>query len=269
MVKALTPQRPSAAATRADRWGGVLEMAVRRHVRIDLELASDIQPVFAQATILTLAGSVLTLQLSDGVNRNRLLAQTGPLRARFTVDGRCFEFDATPADDPVVARENLLALRRPTALRSVERRRVARRRLQTSSQVVIRPDGAGNVVDAGLLNLSDFGLACRIARRDAEPLRTGTPVRAGFSLNEAVEAFDLSARVVNLTPASDGKWIAGLEFDRTESNAAELTRLRSALGAPTTASSTDEGTPQASGASKSTPAGTSAPRIHPEREISL
>jgi len=268
MVKALTPQRPSPAATRADRSAGVLEMAVRRHVRIDLELESDIQPVLAQATILTLAGSVLTLQLSDGVNRNRLLAQTGPLRARFTVDGRRFEFDACPADDPVVARENLLALCRPTSLRSVERRRVARRRLHTSSQVAIRPDGAGNVVKAGLLNLSDFGMACRIARRDAEPLRTGTPVRASFALHDAGEAFDLSSRVVNLTPASDGMWIAGLEFDRVEGNAAELTRLRSALGAPTTASTPDEGPLLASGAAKSTGVGVVAPLSHKKRESS-
>ncbi len=269
MVKALTPQRPSPAATRADRSVGVLEMAVRRHVRIDLELASDIQPVFAQATILTLAGSVLTLQLSDGVNRNRLLAQTGPLRGRFTIDGRRFEFDADLADDPVVARENLLALRRPTALRSIERRRVARRRLQNSSQVTIRPDGAGNVVEAGLLNLSDFGLACRIARKDAEPLRTGTPVRAGFSLHEAGGAFDLGARVVNLTPASDGMWIAGLEFDRTESNASDLRRLRLSLGAPSTAGATADEPLHTRETSNSNEAGASAPLLDSERETSI
>lgn len=232
MVKALTPQRPSSAASRADRSAGVLETAVRRHVRIDLELASEVQPVFARATILSLAGTVLTLQLSDGANRKRLLSRTGTLRARFTIDGRRFEFDAEPADDPVVARENLIALRRPTSLRPIERRRVVRRRLQGSSQVAIRPDGAGSVVDAGLLNLSDFGLACRITHRDAERLRTGTPVRSTFSLNDADAAFDLSGRVANLTSASDGMWIAGIEFDRQENNADQLHRLRSALGAP-------------------------------------
>lgn len=235
MVKALTSPRRSPAAARPDRFAGVLETAVRRHARIDLELESAVEPVSAQATILSLAGSVLTLQLRSGANLRRLSSQPGPLRARFTIDGRRFEFDAEFAEEPVVARENLLALRRPVALRTVERRRVARRRLQGSTVVRIRPDGVGNAVEAGLLNLSDFGLACRITRGDAERLRAGTPVRAAFQLKEAGADFELSARVANLTSASDGMWIAGLEFDRTPLNEAPMNRLRAALGAPSNA----------------------------------
>ncbi len=112
-----------------------------------------------------------------------------------------------------------------------ERRRSRRRRLQKPSEV--RLHGLGDELGwhcaGALLNVSNDGIACRIANKDAGALCIGQTIQAVFGLGSS-RTFELTARITNTTPAGTaGHRVLGLEFVEDAKSKAAQAALREAI----------------------------------------
>jgi len=124
-----------------------------------------------------------------------------------------------------------LALARPAALRVLDRRRFLRAKLAPSSKVEIqwKVAGAQRRHTVSLLNVSADGMACKLEDEVATGLDKRRRLRVGFDLPGGGHRIELDARVTNLTPASAGSSIMGLQFITSEADAASVRALRMAI----------------------------------------
>lgn len=132
---------------------------------------------------------------------------------------------------PQWGRSRAISLDRPRHVQVVERRRFLRAKLAPSSHVTLewQADGQTHRHTATLLNISIEGIACRVERAAADAIQKRTQLTAMFELPGAGKPFVLRAIVSNKTPASEGWSILGIQFLRSEREAAALSALRSAL----------------------------------------
>ncbi len=120
---------------------------------------------------------------------------------------------------------------KPCNVVRAERRRSPRRRLREPTAVALRTTemGAGWHGRALLLNISPEGLACGLTAADGAKLKIGQPLRITLDLGTPPAAFDLVARVVNITEGSTAdRLILGLEFIADKSVEVNRQRLREA-----------------------------------------
>lgn len=120
---------------------------------------------------------------------------------------------------------------KPCDVVRTERRRSPRRRLREPTEVALRTTemGAGWHGQASLLNISPEGIACRLTPADGAKLTIGQPLRVTLDLGSPPVAFDLAARVINITVGGTGdRLIVGLEFIADNSVDVNRQRLREA-----------------------------------------
>lgn len=112
-----------------------------------------------------------------------------------------------------------------------ERRRSPRRRLRAPTEVALRTTemGASWHGRALLLNISPEGLACRLTAAEGAKLKIGQPVRLTLNVGTPLTAFDLAARVVNITEGCTAdRLIFGLEFMADNNAVVNRQQLREA-----------------------------------------
>ena len=124
-----------------------------------------------------------------------------------------------------------IALAHPASLRVLDRRRFHRAKLAPSSEVDIewKVDGVARRQTVKLLNVSTDGMACRIDQSAAAGLTKRQRLRVGFAIPGAEQRVQLEARITNLTPASAGSFIVGLQFMASKGDAAAIRALRIAI----------------------------------------
>ena len=113
-----------------------------------------------------------------------------------------------------------------------ERRRSPRRLLRGSVKIEIRTSGRSDtgLATAVMLNLSESGVACRVAWDEVDRLRTGESIRVLFRPHETDESFDLPARIINITQAgTPDTCVIGMEFLFGSDGERVQARLRVAL----------------------------------------
>ena len=96
-----------------------------------------------------------------------------------------------------------------------ERRRSRRRRLQGASEVSLCGTSADAewTVTGVLLNAGVNGIACRVSTRAARALTIGQALQVIFRVGPTSAAFDLKARIANITPAGTTHHVVlGMEF---------------------------------------------------------
>ncbi len=114
---------------------------------------------------------------------------------------------------------------------NVERRTKRRRTLRKQTKVSLsRRDSESSWHCEGLmLNLSERGLACRVAKADFPEEHDGARIVVGFSLDDRAAGFDLPAQIVNVTEAGTPAFlVVGLEFleiDESVESYVELQRI--------------------------------------------
>jgi len=141
---------------------------------------------------------------------------------------------ATIVATPSWGETQAVAIRRPTEIQVVDRRRFFRARLAPSCTVRLTwgHNGEHQHHTVSLLNISPDGMACRIGDEVAPAIRHCRRLLASFELPGATNTFNIAANVSNITPASPGANILGLQFERTADHAEQLTALRELLQQP-------------------------------------
>lgn len=182
-------------------------------------------PVLGNGTMRAEATGTLTVDLSRPAPAARM--RTERLMAGFSLKGTRYSFQVElirPDDEEQTC---ALTFRRPKVIDVIERRRSARRAFRRPNTVSLAPfDGQDEPpMTAAMLNVSGDGMACRLESSAHLDMAVGQTWSAGFTLDDALEGFELPATIVSMTPSpSKGSVVVGLEF--TE-NPVELKRLRS------------------------------------------
>lgn len=124
-----------------------------------------------------------------------------------------------------------LTLARPTSISVMDRRRFLRAKLAPSSKVELewKKDGSERRQAVSLLNVSADGMACRVDESLTAGLAKRHRLRVRFTLPGGEGQIELNARVTNLTPASAGTSIMGLQFVTSEDDADSVRALRLAI----------------------------------------
>lgn len=135
------------------------------------------------------------------------------------------------ADLPRWGETQGITLAHPTSLSVMDRRRFLRAKLAPSSKVELEWKHAGSErrQTVSLLNVSSDGMACRVDEAMTAGLEKRDRLRVRFSLPGGNRQIELNARVTNLTPASVGTSIMGLQFITSEQDADAVRALRLAI----------------------------------------
>ncbi|HPF38591.1 MAG TPA: PilZ domain-containing protein [Phycisphaerae bacterium] len=207
----------------------ILDDAVAAHCQIVIE--------FASAPGRTVNGTILS-----GDKKTLLVQVTGNpafewskfagvrCEARIYHDRR-YSADTKVLDLPSWGETQGVTLAKPARIAVMDRRRFLRAKLAPSSKVELqwKVGGAEHTRSVSLLNVSADGMACRVDDAMTSGLEKRQRLRARFSLPGEQRQIELEARVTNLTPASVGASIMGLQFTSSKDDAESIRALRVAI----------------------------------------
>ncbi len=209
----------------------ILELAVRSHARIELELDQPDEGRRLAGPIVSQAPESLCIALDE---------HTGPIPVEVT--SVCCSAWLHVGSDRYLFATNIMAvidtdtpprleIARPDVLHNTERRKFHRTRPHPSSSVRLHRPYDGFEADGALLNAAVGGISCRIATQDADRTEVGDSIRTSFQLGGQGRWFELTAVVRNKTPAqSVHQTILGLEFVYHRDDNEQRSRLADALG---------------------------------------
>lgn len=205
----------------------ILARAVRAGASIELCVLGDTLQIACSAAVTGESGGILILSLLGSEAAIRAVTQADSLNATLAADGQWYGFKTQRADDSPGESAPAMTIRKPVTMTVADRRRSPRRRLRGAAWVSLETSDGTQAWrgQAALLNLSMNGLACRVAKDDAEALQREQSVQVTFRAAERSESFELTARVTNVTEGTPGRCVLGLEFIDDERLAACRTRL--------------------------------------------
>jgi len=220
----------------------VLGMAISGGVDVKLYVSGDGVEYEGYAVLSGDDGSNLLLtceapwRTTSGKTAGRPFAAVQPasvVRIVFAVMGARYLCETRCAERVANGKPPVIRLIKPTTVFLADRRRSPRHRWRRPTDVVLAAAGRGDRwrCTAALLNVSPDGIACRVVATDTESLSIGRIVGAQFRLDSLSPAFNLPARVTNITEGgSVDHVVVGLQFlVDTDLVAAEQVRLREAL----------------------------------------
>lgn len=212
----------------------VLAKAIEQRARVYLRSCGDGSAAVCSATVVGEDHSHLALELCHIEPSAREILTTSVLQVSMEVDGVRYVFQTRCANQPSRPGSAVIHIFKPPTIARAERRRSPRRRLRRPTKVALRDTGVDSrpeatACDGSLLNVSTEGLACRMREKEAATLRIGQDLRVTFDLGAPSSAFDLKARVINITQGgTPDHLVLGLEFIVDQSVAADRRRLREA-----------------------------------------
>jgi hypothetical protein len=221
----------------------LLRQAVRAHAQVLIEPTGE--PERAIRGFLTSGDQeVLLIELSvrDAEGVGEMLGRCCDVQVFL---GDRYLFHTRIVRGPQWHNGSQIALQTPQTLHACQRRRFWRAALASSSTVELtwstevsagkqgRPVATAGRPDrrttrAALLNLSCAGLACKVDAEPAGSLPKGTPLSVTFVLPDSPQPFQFEAEVCNVTPATDGRCLVGVQF-HVSAGSAEATRMRRRL----------------------------------------
>ncbi len=221
----------------------LLRQAVRAHAQVLIEPTGE--PDRALRGFLTSGDhEVLLIELSvrDAEGVEEMLGRCCDVQVFL---GDQYLFHTRIVRGPHWHNGSQIALQTPQTLHACQRRRFWRAALASSSTVELTwsAEGSGGkqgqpdatqgrpgrrTARAALLNLSCAGLACKIEAEPAGSLKKGTSLAVTFVLPDSPQPFQFDAEVCNVTPATDGRFLVGVQF-RVSAGSAESTRMRRRL----------------------------------------
>ncbi len=190
----------------------VLAKAVAMRAEVDLRADCDGVDVTCCGTLV--AGDRAALSVHVGLATNVFKAAR-LVNVALELNGGHYEFETRCLEWSGDVEPGVIRLARPDWVSTADRRRSPRRRLRQAAEVVLRSveakDEPGHV--ATMLNVSSDGIAIRTAAPDAKTLVIGSDARVSFNLGTSARPFELTVRVVNITPAgTPDQVVVGLEF---------------------------------------------------------
>ncbi|MCG8406833.1 MAG: PilZ domain-containing protein [Phycisphaerales bacterium] len=149
----------------------------------------------------------------------------------FLYGDRRYTFSTNVTTVPQWGKTRSIAIQRPKTMGILERRRFLRAKLAPSSKVTLQWERACQTHrhKVNLLNISADGIACRLEDAVSALIEKKAELSVSFELPEHEQPFELSARVTNKTPASEGHTILGLQFVAAEKDAQVISALRIAV----------------------------------------
>jgi len=193
----------------------VLERAARTRCRAHLRSPdADGGPV-ASGAVAGLDGTCLRIDVERVFPAHGTFSVGMTLQVSLEVGDDRYVFRTRCVTGLSAAAPGVLRLEEPATAQREERRRSPRRRLKEPTDIVLHENRvqARWRCRASLLNLSADGLACKVPCDEAEELGVGQTVCVMLRPAGETTAFDLEARVSNLTEAgTPDHWIVGLEF---------------------------------------------------------
>lgn len=206
-----TPKRVDAAGT-----ARLIAAAAEQHLVITLESAGAVLRAIWRARITSGEGDRLVLELEDARPETLPRLKSAPLSAHFVLDDVGYSFDTRCAGFTQAKTVCSISIERPMFVNQADRRRSLRQALSGSSVVALRLPGTSTLTAAALLNLSPEGLACRVDSEWAEQLARGDAVQVYFSIGTPAQAYDMTAQLISMTPASEGCCVLGIAFGGDE-----------------------------------------------------
>lgn len=207
----------------------ILDGAVAAHCQIVIE--------FASAPGRTVNGTILS-----GDSQSLLVQVTGNPAFEWSTFAGCrceariyhdrrYSAETNVVDLPKWGETQGITLARPESIAVLDRRRFLRAKLAPSSKVELewKTDGTDRRQAVSLLNVSADGMACRVDDAMTSGLEKKRRLRVRFSLPGGDRQIELGARVTNLTPASVGTSIMGLQFTTSKEDAESIRALRLAI----------------------------------------
>jgi hypothetical protein len=213
----------------ADESQRSLESAIRTQAQVVLE-SSVIPHATINGCLISGDERALLMEITGRPARDPSALVNAIAHVQLYSDRR-YGFSTTVTAVPQWGQTRALALDRPAVMTVIDRRRFVRARLAPSSHLKLewRHATVDHRCIATLLNISTDGIACRVEGPAAPPIEVGDTMRTWFTMPGQDLAFDLSAAVSNVTPASGGSTILGLQFDRSTKTCSQIDRLRESL----------------------------------------
>lgn len=218
------PKRVDAADT-----ARLVAAAAEHHLLITLESDGPVLRAIWRARITSAEGDRLVLELEDTRTETLPRLKSVPLSAHFVLDDVGYSFGTRCAGFTQAPAGRSISIERPMFLNQVDRRRALRRKLGASSVVALRLPGTSTLTAAALLNLSSEGLACRVDSDWVAQLGRGDALQVYFSIGFPTQAYDMTAQVISMTPASEGCCVLGVEFGGDEGCGEVRARLAQCL----------------------------------------
>lgn len=207
----------------------VLNDAVAAHCQIVIEFASAPGRT-VNGTLLSGDHQSLLVQVSGNPAFDWQKFHGERCEARIYHDRR-YSARTSVVDLPKWGETQGITLAQPASIAVLDRRRFLRAKLAPSSKVELewKHDGAEHRQTVSLLNVSSDGMACRVDEALTAGLEKRDRLRARFTLPGGDRQIELNARVTNLTPASVGTAIMGLQFVTSKQDAEAIRALRVAI----------------------------------------
>lgn len=206
-----------------------LESAIRTQAQVVLE-SRLIPNTTINGCLISGDERALLMEITGRPSRDSAGLVGAPAQVQVYSDQR-YTFATTVTAAPQWGDTRALAFDRPRLITVVDRRRFVRARLAPSSMVKLEWEHGGvhHRRAATLLNICPDGIACRIDDPSAPAVEPGDALRIRFSLPGQGSAFSLTAEASNVTPASGGATILGMQFSQSPEAQSQLARLRELL----------------------------------------
>lgn len=207
------PKRTSDELTREDvsEQPAMIDLNVRQSMRI----LQQARRTGACVTISALSGGpelrghissvsdgTLEIVVAGSIPASHGLGPGSPCDAMFTVSSECHGFETVIRLAESKAGRTRVVLRRPDSVWVRQRRRFWRTAVRESSTVDLTFAGETSSFGGTMFNISPDGLACRVDRVNADPLKVGDQLTARFVLDGEEESFSLVTELRGKTPAA-------------------------------------------------------------------
>ena len=192
----------------------ILARALVQRVPARIESTEHTLGQFWSGTVTGGGDGTIVIDVTPGSWPLETLETMDKLRCHLQIQDLEYHFTSWLARDACRFEQGVVAILIPTTLTIEERRRSPRRALAQATEVaLVRPDDAGATLRGKLLNVSNDGLACLVARTQAEELHIGNQVIASFRVGGSDTSITLHAEVVNITSGSDPTlFVLGMEY---------------------------------------------------------
>lgn len=206
-----------------------IETAIRTQAKVEIDAALTSESSL-NGYLISGDEKALLVELSDAsrVRIDQLQSQACNV---LVYSERRYRFPSKVLTAPTWGDTQAIAIQRPTEVTVIDRRQFLRARLAPSSRVrlVWTRSGTECVHTGTLLNVSVNGLACRVDEVAAAAIRAGDTLSAVVQLPGNDHTLQLPAVVSNMTPASAGCTILGLQFEKSKQWSAAQSALRAAM----------------------------------------